>query len=192
MSVLDNLVLTDGTRLFKTALFLRTGSGDESFVAGACDTQRNVVTSDDLARFWLRFLGCRVTEEPRVSTHKFFEGTTNFINEYITDPVVKNDLYEHLQSELKSNKKNFSPKAFIEDYVPADYRKSFADHLQANKIPLKNFEKDLTDIETRLRRRAFHTQRGATVTVPADESEILEVTKYKLTVNDLLVKIDHK
>ena len=29
MSVLDNLVLTDGTRLFKTGMFLRTGTGDD-------------------------------------------------------------------------------------------------------------------------------------------------------------------
>jgi hypothetical protein len=56
MSVLDNLVLTDGTRLFKSALFVRKSQDEDDFAALACDTQRPFGSSDELAQFWLRFL----------------------------------------------------------------------------------------------------------------------------------------
>lgn len=125
MSVLDNLILTDGTRLFKSALFLRTGKGEHQFIGLACDNQRTVVTSDDVARFWLRYLGCRVTEEPRVTTEKWYEASVRFVNEQVLDPIVKNDLYEHIHSELKSNKRSLSPKTFMEDRLPEPYRKSY-------------------------------------------------------------------
>lgn len=39
MSVLDNLVLTEGTRLFKAALFVRTGPGDDDFTCGRCTSR---------------------------------------------------------------------------------------------------------------------------------------------------------
>src|SRR6185436_13545274 len=71
IEVLDNLVLTKGTRLFKAALFERRNGDD--FAAAACDNQKRVETSDELGKFWLKFLGCTVSEKPRVRTARFFE-----------------------------------------------------------------------------------------------------------------------
>src|SRR5262249_48635366 len=39
MSVIGDLVLTEGTRLFKSAMFLRTGQGDDDLRMSACDSQ---------------------------------------------------------------------------------------------------------------------------------------------------------
>jgi len=107
MSVLDNLVLTDGTRLFKTAIFLRTGTGDDDFSAAVCENQLRVSASEDIARFWMRFLGCAFVVEPRVMTQRCYDSALGFINEEVTDPVQKNDLYEHLHSQMKAEKKHF-------------------------------------------------------------------------------------
>jgi hypothetical protein len=109
MSVLDNLVLTDGTRLFKSAMFLRTGIGENSFRSIVCDSQLNVTSSNEMARFWLRFLGCKTKVAPRVATQRFFDSSLQFINDVVTDAVVKNDIYEHLHSQIKSAAKTFSP-----------------------------------------------------------------------------------
>ena len=57
MSVLNDLVLTDGTRLFKSAMFIRTGTGDDDFKSQACEGQYPVFSAEDLAKFWMRFLG---------------------------------------------------------------------------------------------------------------------------------------
>lgn len=192
MSLLDNLILTDGTRLFKTALFLRTGDHEDDFKAAACDSQWTVATSSDVARFWLRFLGCRFTEEPRVSTEKWFETTIRFANEEVADPVVKNDLYEHLHSELKSNRKTVSPRKFIEDCIPENYRKPYELFLKKYGAPLHTFDKDVADIKSRLRRWAYHTEKGVSVTVPEQEVQLVKVERDKITVHDHLSSVDRK
>jgi 37-kD nucleoid-associated bacterial protein len=190
MAVLDNLILTDGTRLFKTGLFIRTGPNDEDFKAAACDSQWTVATSGDVARFWLRYLGCQFTEEPRVSTEKWFEATIRFANEEITDPVVKNDLYEHLHSELKSTRRMVSPKKFIEDCIPEKYQTPYKTFLSQRSVALQAFRKDTADINNRLRRRLFHTARGVSVTVPEAEVQLVEVAKQRIIVHDELQSID--
>lgn len=190
MSVLDNLILTDGTRLFKTGLFVRTGPDDNDFKASACDTQWTVATSGDVARFWLRFLGCRFTEEPRVSTEKWFDATLRFANEEIADPVLKNDLYEHLFSELKSSRKMISPKKFKEDCIPDDYQAKYETFLKDRSVGLQAFPKDTVDIHNRLRRRLYHTAKGVSVTVPEEESQLVEIAKQRIIVHDELTSVD--
>lgn len=192
MSVLDNLILTEGTRLFKTGIFLRSGMNDDDFVAAACDSQWTVVTSSDVARFWLRYLGCRFIEEPRVTTEKWFEATVGFANEVVTDPVNKCDLYEHLYSELKSTRKTVSPKKFIEDCVPETYRKPYEDYLKQRNISLQAFHKDIADIDRRLRRRLYHTEKGVSVAVPEAEIELVEVDNHKLVVHDRVIGVDRQ
>ena len=192
MSVLDNLILTEGTRLFKTGLFLRTGPNDEDFDAAACDSQWTVATSGDVARFWLRYLGCRFTEEPRVSTEKWFEATVRFANEHVADPIVKNDLYEHLHSELKSNRKTVSPKKFIEDCIPDKYRQAYQGFLTEKGVSLHAFPKDIADIKSRLRKRAYHTEKGVSIIVPEEEVQLVEIAKRQIVVNDQLASIDRK
>jgi hypothetical protein len=189
MSVLDNLVLTDGTRLFKAAMFVRTGARGDDFESVACDTQLSVMSSDDLAKFWMRFLGCMFVEDPRVATHRFFESAVRFVNTAVTDPVTKADMYDHLQSQLKAAKKTFSPKAFIEEYVPNAYQKQFQEHLKGEKVSLNAFTKDLSDIQSALRRRAYQTTRGAMISVPSDQTDLVVVAADKITVNDSLVKM---
>jgi hypothetical protein len=110
MEVLDDLVLTDGTRLFKTAAFLRTGGGDDEFLLSACDSQHRVTDSSEMARFWIKYLGCVLREDPRVATSKFYNASIEFINQVVTDPVMRTELYDSLHAELRSNKKISSPK----------------------------------------------------------------------------------
>jgi len=188
MSVLDNLVFTDGTRLFKSALFIDIGNG--KFLAAACDSQKSVMSSTDVARFWLKYLGCRVTEEPRVATQKWFDSTIEFVNECITDPIVKNDVYEHLLSELKSNKKRVSPKKFIEDYFPDNYRKEYQDFLSVKGISLHGFEKDVSDIKNKISRKLLRTVKGVTVTVPADEEQLVDIESEQIIIHDPLQNIE--
>ena len=190
MSVLDNLVLTDSTRLFKSAMFLRTGSGNDAFDAIACDTQLSITSSDEMAKFWLRFLGCEFTIESRVATQRFFDSTRAFINDIVTDPVDKSDLYEHLLSHLKDNKRTISPRSFIEQAVPRKYQKSITEHFGLANIPLVRFDKNLADIEGKLRRKAYHTTHGATVSVTEESASLVEVTADQIVIRDTLEKFN--
>jgi 37-kD nucleoid-associated bacterial protein len=189
--VLENLILTDKTRLFKSALFVRTAPGDDDFDSHGCDSQ-GPGTSEDVARFWLTYLGCQLAEEPRVSTRKWFDASLAFANEEIGDPVQMNDFYEHIHSELKSNRKNVSPKQFIEDYVPAPLRVPYKKFLEEHRVSLQAFGKDISEIKTRLRKKAFHTSHGISVTVPEEEENLVKVKADQIVVHDNLVSVDHK
>jgi hypothetical protein len=189
MSVLDNLVLTEGTRLFKSAMFLRTGHGDDDFRATACDSQLSVTSSSDVAKFWLKFLGCTFLVEPRVATQQFFDSAVNFINDNVTDPVDKSHMYDALLSDIKSNKQKFSPKQFIEEFVSQEYHQPFKEHLQTHNIPMTAFQKDVSDIQNKLRRRAWTTASGAIVSVPEEAAQKVEVTPDQIIVNDTVTKV---
>jgi len=191
MSVLDNLVLTQGTRLFKTALFLRTGKEEDSFRSSACDSQLNVTSSDEMARFWLRFLGCQFSVEPRVATQRFYDSALSFINKFVTDPIHKDELYEHLQSQMKASQRTFSPRSFVENYVPEDYQSAFSDHLKSENL-WSGFTKDVADITTRLRTSAYLTAHGVRVSVPAENAQIVDVGPERIIVNDSLVSVDRR
>ena len=192
MSVLDNLVLTDGTRLFKSAMFVRAGDGDDDFRIGACDAQLKISSSDDMAKFWLRFLGCMFTMEPRVATQRFYDSAVQFINDNVPDPIQKNDLYEHLHSQLKNEQRQFSPRHFVEEFVPQELQVPFREHLRTTHAPTAAFTKDIVDIAGRLRRLAYHTRHGAVVSVPSDNPEMIDVQEELIIVNDALLTIDRK
>jgi len=187
MSVLDNLVLTEGTKLFKSALFLRE-DGD-SFRSVACDSQLSSAAVESMAKFWLRFLGCRFVTDPRVATKSFFEAAVRTISEVIDDPTAKAQAFDSLHSELNSSRKTFAPKTYIDDYILETYRVAFQARLKEMKVPLQQFHKDNTDIASKLRRRTYKTARGATVTVSEEDANLVDVEKDKVIVNDSVVKV---
>ena len=187
IGLVQDLMLPSATKLFKNALFLR-GAGEE-FAITACDTQRST-TNLEIARFWARFLGCEVKEEPRVATKRFYEINMQYIRESVKDPIAMNTWAEHTVSELKSNKKVISPRKFIEDYVPEAHRQPFEDFLQQKRFPLRQFGLNTLDISRKLAMRAYHTSRGAKVVVPADAADILTIERERIIVSDSLSSID--
>ena len=193
MAVLANLYMTDGTKLFKSALFVRHSSTSDEFSAVACDKQRHFGDADELALFWQRFLGCRVTEEPRVAIRKFYDAAVAYVSEVVTDPIEKDQIYGAMLSELRAQKKTFSPKAFIEDYLPSGHHKPFEDFVtRTHKVSLRQIPLDTSEIVSRLRRRQFITSKGASIVVPADQPELVTVHENAVVVNDSLSRVSTK
>src|SRR5579862_5657534 len=183
MSVLNDLVLTDGTRLFKSAMFIRMGDGDDDFKSQACEAQNAVFSSEDLAKYWIRFLGCGFLQEPRVTTERFFRSTLEFISNVVTESTVKASIYEHLQSQMKANTRSFAPQTFIQEYVPDEYQEPYREYLEAAKIPLSQFRKDVADIKNSLERKLYKTKKGGMISAPADVEDFIEIR-----AEDILVK----
>jgi hypothetical protein len=192
LEVLNNLILTDGTRFFKTALFHRKGEGDSDFSALACDDQLRPGSGDQMAQFWQRFLGSRLIEQPRVATKRFFEASMEYISDVITDPIVKTDVYEHVLSQLKAPKKTFAPKTFINEYIPEEHQQPFRVFLEERNVSLRQFGLDISEIEGKLRRKSYITPKGAVVTAPADEPDLVTVQKHRIIVNDTLSRVSKK
>jgi hypothetical protein len=189
MSVLNDLVLTDGTRLFKSAMFIRTGIGDGDFKLQACEGQSHVFSADDLAKFWMRFLGCGFVVEPRVATQRFFESTLEFISNVVTEPTVKARIYEHLQSQMKANTRTFAPQTFIQEYVPEEYQEPYREYLHEAKIPLAQFRKDVADIEKSLERKLYKTKKGGMISVPTDVDDFIEIRPEDILIKDTVAKV---
>lgn len=189
MDVLENLVLTEGTRLFKSAFFIRTGDGRDDFRGVACDSQRSFASPVELARFWMRFLGCRLTEEPQITTKRFFDAALQFISDVVTDPVQKTTLYDHVVSQLTSERRTFAPNRFLEDYVPGEYREPLREFLIEHHVSLRQFSVDTSEIDSRLRRRSYETRNGVRVVVPEAHADLVDVREREILVSDVVTRI---
>jgi 37-kD nucleoid-associated bacterial protein len=189
MSVLDNLVLTDGTRLFKTAAFLRTGLGDDAFEMTACDSQRRTTDTTEMARFWISYLGCMVEEEPRVATAKFFAASLEYINTFVTDPAQKTEMYESLHSEMHSNSPDVTPRNFIRDYVPGEIQDHYREFLEEKHVGLNTFTKDTENIKNALRRLTYVSNEGVRVVAPEGKEGLVDVGEDNILVNDRLLRV---
>lgn len=189
MSVLEDLVLTDGTKLFKTAAFLRKSSGDDDFLMSACDSQHRVTDSSDMARFWIRYLGCTFREDPRVSTSKFYNASIEFINSVVTEPVMRTAIYDGLHAELRSSRSMVAPKTFIQEHVPEELRASYREFLEERKVPLTSFHKDVIDVKSKLRRRTFLSEQGVMVSAPEASEGLVEVNEESIVVQDKLKRV---
>ena len=146
--------------------------------------------TDELAQFWIRFLGCKLREAPRITTKKFFEATLEYINQQVSDdPELKNDLYDHIVSEMKTQKKIFSPKKFIGDYIPEGHREPFRIFLEQQHIAVKQFNVDISEIKSHLKRRSLETAAGVRITVPAEASQVVDVQKTHVVIADTVVSV---
>ena len=196
--VLEDLILTEGTRFFKNGLFIRRGpdDGPDSFEAGVCDNQYSNTYGAPVATYFLEnFLGCQLTEDPGVVTKRFFESTQDFVNKRITDAVTRDDVYEHLRSQLKSESATVSPYEFANEFMPLDYRQPYVDFLEERRIPKTAIVKDLSGIANQLRRKAYHTRSGVTITVPSDKADLVSLSQDAIgntviTIRDEITRID--
>jgi hypothetical protein len=189
MSILDSLILTGNTRLFKTAAFLRTGPEDADFQMAACDNQHNATDTKEMARFWRKYLGCDLEEAGRVSTSKFFNATMEFINTHLDDPELQTVMYESLHSELRSAERAISPRTFLTNHVPEPVRQELRAFLGERNVSLSAFEKDTQDISGSLRRLTYISEAGVRVVAPENRGELVRVEADQIVVIDRLSKL---
>jgi hypothetical protein len=189
MSVLDSLVLTGNTRLFKAVAFLRLGAGDDDFEMSACDNQHNPTDTNEMARFWQKYLGCELEEAARVSTSKFFNATMEFVNQHVDDPELQTVIYESLHSELRSARAAFSPRAFLTNHVPEPVRHELNLFLGEKHVSLASFPKGTQDIRGSLRRLTYISEAGVRVVAPEDRGELVTVGEAQIVVNDRLSRL---
>lgn len=162
-----DLILTENTRLFKVASFVRLVQDFDSVVS---DYQRGSRSYIEVADFFLRkFLGCKLREEPQVATKKFYEIATDFINDvFKNEPLKLAKCYHHLVSELSSEQARIDPKKFAEKYLPLKQRQSFLNHLEEHGLSAKSFSLETSLVEPRLRHSLLEFRSGIKVVTPAD------------------------
>ncbi|WP_426320745.1 hypothetical protein [Microbacterium sp. E-13] len=166
VELLRDLVFGDKTRIYKIAIFIKAWSLG-GFISGeAIDEQ----SDRSIAAYFLsKFLGMRLREEPSVMTEMLLDGLTQAINRSTMTGDQKIEVQHALLVELRSNDKQLDPTAFIQKHVPDGHGKEIATLALAAKTPLVAFSKDISRIDTRMRRVRVDLEHDITITAPPEE-----------------------
>lgn len=176
VEILEDLMLTDNTRVFKAGVFWLDQDALKGYVS---DDQQGA--RDDPARYFLqRFLGCRLERSPSVVTRDFFQAAEDFFSEQVGDGETKLRYYTALQAELASNRNQIDPVQFASDHLRQQDRGQFEEHLRAAGVPTAAFDKNTSKLGTRVSRSRLKTSSGITISGSAsDFGERVEVAEYE-------------
>lgn len=171
VKILNELMLTEKTRVFKVGVFARDSNGVVQ--ARVSDEQLNSNASGGVAAFFMRVLGCKPAEAPAVLTRRFYEKVQGFINSEVSNGEAKLRYAQALRAELTSHVGSIEPASFITKYIDATDRDRLERYLRDQDVPLNAFSKDTTGIDRKIRTRSIKTGSGVSVKAPAEVFEEL-------------------
>jgi len=197
---IKDLMLTRKTKLFKVVLFFKNDTN--GIVGFVCDKQQGVTGNREIADFFLAdFLGCKLKEEPHISTKKFFETVTTYINSDYLKDVDKPIVRTHLISELTNNSPRVNVLDFSRRYLPEDKIQGFMEVMKKNNVP-NDFPKDVQLIEKRIKKVKYELESGIKITgteeavknnlsiKPFEDDENEDDRKMKFELIDRIKKVE--
>lgn len=164
---LKDLILGEGTQVFKVGVFKKTGAQPKMKLAGeVVDAQQ---AGGAVAAYFVEFLGCTFTQRADVLTEKFFKETQRFIAQAGKNDPEKTAEYEiALLSEMQGAARRLVPETFAQLHLRQEDRQTYLARIAAAGLPVKGFQKDNDLVQSSIRRMKVQTFRGATVLVPPD------------------------
>jgi len=191
---IKNLMLTKKTKLFKIVLFFIEG---ENIVGYLCDQQSNFENKEVANFFLIDFLGCKLKEEPKVTTKKFFNTASDFINNDFLKDNEKIDMHIHLISELTNNTQTINTFNFAKKYLPKERLQEFMNSLCDKHIPTI-FTKDITMIEDKIKKVRYEFECGIKI-IGTEDAIVKNITfsafeddKTKIELVDRIKKVESK
>lgn len=177
LKFVQEVLLTPGTRLYKTAAFFeKDHSGDSSqdlndkLAVMISDYQINQTDGKAAAQyFYSDFLGCGYPETSARTTKKFYEAASNFIDHLDVSSEKKSDLYNALTTYLKvDTSSTITPSEFASNYFDIDTQDSFNAYMEEVGLPSTSFTKDNAHIESKLKFRKVNFSKNVRITAPSD------------------------
>jgi hypothetical protein len=166
IEIVDDLLLTRHTRVFKVALFQ---GGINDVEALACDSQ--VPRGKMIASYFLdRFLGCQFAQQPDVLTKKYFEAAGTYLNTNIADAETRSRYYAGLLADLNTTRTTVQVKRFAEENMDSIDRGPFLAAMTEATVP-RSFSKDVTRIKAKLRRIRWDFDGDLSVSAPKEALE---------------------
>lgn len=165
ISQVENLMLTEKTKVFKIALLFEKDDFDCDFDGDLMDYQINIKMKKDLTTFFVSdFLGCKPYEDPKVSTQKFYNLTTAFIKAGVIEKVEQAKYIQDLNSYLQKNSHQINPKEFSDDYFSTpDLRDRYKNFMDLKRFPFSTFPKDLTLIDSKIKKIMIAFKNGISI-----------------------------
>jgi hypothetical protein len=166
IEVMNDLMLTKQTKVFKVAIF---AGAPTVLDAMACDNQsgRGRIVAD---YFLDDFLGCKFTAQPDILTMNFLDGANAHFNANCQDPVTRSRYQSGLLAELNSTKSNVSLNGFANEHIEGPDRKAFLDAMTEIGLP-RNFQKNIGRVSHRIRRIRWDFDGEVSVSAPHDAVE---------------------
>lgn len=189
VSLLDDLVFGETSRVFKVGLFSVEDMTEAGVLTGwAIDRQTG---GPDLAGFFLHeYLGCDYAQRSDVLTKSYFEDAERWINSLPDDE--KKARYEvALLSDLQSARTDVRPQAFAREHLDESDRAGFMASLSP-QVNRRGFPKETRLVP--LKRVRVSTAQGVTVLadpqlVGGDDDHVVQVEQARVTVRDAVVAV---
>lgn len=151
------LVFTDGTKVFKASIFRKSEPEAADVVGLVSDEQLSKSGRRDVADFFLNtFLGCKLSDEPDITTKEVFYATEEFINSKVGDPVQMSAYQGALLSSMNSNLPQFNPRTFARDHLAPNHQGEYVRFLTERGLPDHTFKKDIARIEKQVKQMSFN------------------------------------
>ena len=177
LKFVEELLLTPGTRLYKTAGFFEKNNYDESssdlnekWTVMVSDYQINKANGKAAAQyFYSDFLGCGYPQTSARTTKKFYESTKLFITNLDVTQTEKSDLLNALTTYLKvESSSTISASEFAGRYFDIDTQDVFTNHIEESGLPSTAFTKDINHIESKLKFRKVNFNSNVKITAPSE------------------------
>ncbi|MFT6599273.1 MAG: hypothetical protein ACJATD_000104 [Alloalcanivorax sp.] len=175
LKYVEELLLTPGTRLYKTAAFIDSGdSGDfelnASFKVLVSDHQINQADGKAAARyFYSGFLGLKYPDTSARKTKLFYDTAKEFIGGMDVSSEDRYDLMNALNTYMKVDKgETISCSDFSKTYFDVDTQDLFKEFMVDSGVPEASFIKDIEHISSVLKMRKMNFGGNIKITAPPD------------------------
>jgi hypothetical protein len=177
LKFVEELLLTPGTRLYKTAGFFEKDNYDEDsnnlndkWAVMVSDYQINKAEGKAAAKyFYSDFLGCGYPRTSARITKQFYESTKSFIANLNVSQTVKSDILNALTTYLKVEASSaISASEFAERYFDTDAQDAFTNHIEKAGLPSTAFTKDIEHIKSMLKVRKVRFNTNIKIIGPSE------------------------
>jgi hypothetical protein len=177
LKFVEELLLTPGTRLYKTAGFFEKNGYDENstdlndkFAIMVSDYQIGKTDGKAAAHyFYSDFLGCGYPQTSARTTQQFYESTSSFISKLNVTEAEKSDLFNALTTYLKvKTSSTIGASDFGEEYFDLDTQDEYTEFVEEAGLPTTAFTKDLEHIESKLKFRKVNFRSNIKIIAPSE------------------------
>lgn len=175
IEVLHDLLLHEDTRVYKSAVLTTMTPAnrpvDDAILLGRVSDHQNSYNSAEVAKFFLRFLGCEYSEIPSELTRRYLEASEKFFNQCVESSETRADYFNALIVDLQSNKPQLDPMKFASDHLRADDQAGFMTAIEAAGLEPGETPKDMSLVRNDVKRVTLNFGSGIVVKLHPNDLE---------------------